>query len=815
MNEKWEIGEIMFINYIKVAIRNIMKNKVYSFINILGLAVGIACCIAILLFVRDELSYDKFNINGNEIYRLCINVKVGNTEAHSPKSPPPMGAALLHDLPEVLGFTRIRNFGYPVLRYKDKTFSEERFFDVDSTFFDIFTVKFLEGDPKVALTQPNNVVITESMAKKYFGNEDPMGKILNADRNTDWIVSGVVQDVPKNSHFHYDFLGSLTSSADSRSTSWLSNNYYTYLLLRKGTNAEAFQKKINSEILKYISPQISAITGATLNQLRKQGDKYEFFIQPLYSIHLFSHLDYEIESNSDISYVYIFSIIAAVILLIACINFVNLETARSEKRAKEVGIRKTLGSNRSQIIGQFIAEAVLMSMLAVLLAVVLDEIFLPLFNNIAGKEMSSGIFENIYSIPLLIIFAIFVGIMAGSYPAFYLSSFQPVKVLKSELRRGNRKSVLRSGLVIFQFAVSIALFIGTFIINNQLKFIQTKNLGFNKEQVIIISKTDDLGGQIQSFEKRLLTNPDVLKVSNSSAIPGNQGGDSGCSLKDTPGSQLQDARIMTCDENFAGTYKLKMKQGRFFSDEHPSDTAAIVVNEALSKAFGVKNIVGKYLVFPGDVQTFTYQIIGVVKNFNYESLHKEIRPLVIRLYSDKGFGQFVSVRIAPNNYKSTISFLEATWKKYAGNEAFEYNFLDKDLANLYLNEQRTSNIATIFSVLAIFIACLGLLGLAAFVTEQRTKEIGIRKSLGASVPEIVILLSKEFTKWVLIANAIAWPLAYFIMNNWLRNFAYRITLTPWVFLVSGILALLIALLTVSIHAIRAATANPILSLRYE
>jgi putative ABC transport system permease protein len=321
--------------------------------------------------------------------------------------------------------------------------------------------------------------------------------------------------------------------------------------------------------------------------------------------------------------------------------------------------------------------------------------------------------------------------------------------------------------------------------------------------VVIISKTDDIGNQIQSFEKALLANPDVLKVSNSSAIPGNQGGDSGCSLKDTPGSQLRDAWIMTCDENFAETYKLKMMQGRFFSSEHPSDTAAIVVNEALTKAFGVKNIVGKYLVFPGDVQTFTYQIIGVVKNFNYESLHKEIRPLVIRLYPERGFGQFVSVRIAPNNYQSTISFLQNTWKKYAGNEAFEYNFLDKDLANLYLNEQRTSNIATIFSVLAIFIAC------------QRTKEIGIRKSLGASVPEIVFLLSKEFTKWVLVANAIAWPLAYFIMNNWLMNFAYRITITPWVFLISGIIALLIALLTVSIHAIRAATTNPILSLRYE
>lgn len=805
----------MFINYLKIAVRNLMKNKVYSFINILGLAVGIACSIAILLYIRDELGYDKFNVNAKQIYRLCINVKIGNTESYSPKSPPPMGATLLHNFPEVLSYTRIRNFGFPVIRYKDKAFSEERFFHVDSTFFDIFSVNFLEGDPKIALTQPNNVVITESMAKKYFGNENPMGKILNADRRTNWIVTGVVSDVPKNSHFHYDFLGSLCSSSDSRSTFWLNNNYYTYLLLRKGTKAEDFQNKINADILPFISPQIKAITGATLDQLRKQGDRYEYFIQPLLSIHLNSHLDYEIEQNNDISYVYIFSIIASAILLIACINFINLETARSEKRAKEVGIRKTLGSNKSQIIVQFITEAILMGMLAVLLAVVLDEIFLPIFNNIAGKEMSLSIYDSIYSILLLIGFAIFIGIFAGSYPAFYLSSFQPVKVFKSELRRGNRKSILRSGLVIFQFAVSISLFIGTFIINNQLKYIQNKNLGFNKEQVVIIKKTDDIGNQIQSFEKELLANPDVLKVSNSSAIPGNQGGDSGCSLKNTPSSQLQDVRIMSCDKDLAETYKLEMKQGRFFSNEYPSDTTTVVVNEAVTKAFGVKNIVGKYIVFPGNVQTFTYQIIGVVKNFNYESLHNEIRPLIIRLYTDKQFGQFVSVRIAPNNYQSTIAFLENTWKKYAGNEAFEYNFLDKDLANLYIDEKRTSNIATTFSILAIFIACLGLLGLAAFVTEQRTKEIGIRKSLGASVPEIVILLSKEFTKWVLIANAMAWPLAYLIMNEWLRNFAYRINITPWVFFISGIIALLIALLTVSIHAIRAATANPIKSLRYE
>jgi len=804
----------MIKNYLKIAYRNIQKNKVYSAINIIGLAVGIACCIAILLYVRNELSFDKFNTNAAQIYRIGVLGRIGNTEFKNPKSPAPMGQALLRDFPDVLSYTRIRSTGFPVLRYKEKAFSEERFFEVDSTFFNVFTVKFLEGDPKTALTQPFHVVITESMAKKYFGNENPMGKILNADHRVDWIVSGLIQDVPAISHFHYDFLGSLTSNADSRNTFWLSGNYYTYILLRKGTNPAIFQTKLNDYALKYIGPQIISITGSSLEELKKRGNNYEYFIQPLLSIHLHSHLDYELEPNSDISYIYIFSIIAAAILLIACINFVNLETARSEKRAKEVGIRKTLGSHKPQLIAQFIAEAVLMSVLSILLAIVLVEIFLPLFNDISGKHMILGVFENLYTLPVILCFAVVVGILAGSYPAFYLSSFQPVQVLKSELRR-NRKSVLRSSLVIFQFAVSIALIIGTFIINNQLEYIQTKNLGFNKEQVVIIKKADDIGSSINSFKKELLSNPDVLEVSNSSAIPSDQDGDSSGKIKDVPGNQLQDMRIMTCDNSFANTYKLKLSQGRFFSKEHPSDTAAVVVNEAAVKAFGVKNIVGKYIVFPGDVQTFTYEIIGVVKNFNFESLHQEIRPLVIRLYQEQNFGKFVSVRIASKNYPNTISFLENTWKKYAGNEAFEFSFLDNSLQQLYQADIRTSKIATIFSILAIFIACLGLLGLAAFITEQRTKEIGIRKALGASVPEIIILLSKEFVKWVLIANIIAWPAAYFIMNNWLKNFAYRTDINWLIFLLAGIMALIIALATVSTHAIKAATANPVKSLRYE
>ena len=804
----------MFTNYFKIALRNLTKYKAFSIINIVGLAVGIACAVVITLYVNNELSYDQFNKNADQIYRVHLKGRINNNDINMAMSPAPMGSTIKHDFPEVVAYTRIRNFGSPVLRYKDKVFSEERFYDVDSTFFDVFTVKFLEGNPKTALVKPDQVVITESMAKKYFGNEDPVGKILNADHRRDWVVTGVIKDFPKTSHFHFDFLGSLATNKDSRSTYWLSNNYYTYFVLRKGTDPAQFQKKLNEDIIKYIGPQIQKVTGVSLEQLKKKGLKYGFVIQPLTSIHLHSHLDYEIEPNGNISYIYIFSVIALAILLIACVNFINLSTARSEKRAKEVGIRKTLGSNKVQLVKQFIAEAVLTSTLSVMLAVVLVEIFLPVFNDISGKEMTLGLFESVYTIPALLVLAAIVGIIAGSYPAFYLSSFQAVKVLKGESKR-SRKSMLRSGLVIFQFAVTIILFIGTFIIYNQLKYIQAKNLGFDKEQVVIINKTDDIGNQIESFKKELLSNPDVISVSHSNAIPGNQKGDSAYRIEGSSDYRLQDLRQMWCDYGFDKTYGIKMNKGRFFSVDHPSDTAAVVINEAVVKIFGLKNPIGKDLIAPGPNGGSRYKIIGVTSDFNYESLHQAVRPLVFHLFKNQEFGQFVSVRIKPGNYQSTILFLENAWKNYAGNEAFDYNFLDRNLAHLYIADQRTSRLAATFSLLAIFIASLGLLGLAAFVTEQRTKEIGIRKTLGATVPEIIVLLSKEFIKWVVIANLIAWPAAYLIMHYWLENFAYRINISLGLFILSGVIALIIALATVSTHAIKAARANPVEALRYE
>jgi putative ABC transport system permease protein len=807
----------MLRNYLRVALRNLIKHKAYSFINIVGLTVGIACCIAIMLYVSEELSYDRYNQNADQIYRPTMSATFNGRDIKSAMSPSPMGPTIYHDLPEVVAFARLHYEGSRVIRYLNKTFTEQKFLWADSSLFDVFTLPFVSGNPKTALTQPNTVVITESTARKYFGNENPIGKILNVDKQTGYMVTGVIKDVPENSHFHPDFIASLTSLQDSRNPNWLSNNYYTYFLLKKGTNPENFERKIKQELIAHAGPQLKAITGVSLEQFLSAGNSFGYLLEPLTSIHLNSHLDYELEQNGNMATVYIFSAIAIAILLIACINFINLATARSEKRGKEVGIRKTLGAPRSHLVVQFIAESVLISGSAVILATGLVELLLPLFSEALDEKLNFDLFTSPWSIPILIGLAIVVGIIAGGYPAFYLSSFRPVDAMKSEKKKSGTQSFLRNGLVVFQFAISIALFIGSFVIYNQLRYVQTKSLGFDKEENVVIYRTDDLAERLPFFEHELRENKDIISVTNSGAIPGNQWGDSGFWLEGTGVEKLVDLQTMSCDLDFAKTYDLQMADGRFFSKDHPSDSDAVVVNQEVQKAFGLKKIIGKYLVLPGETRADQrrLEVIGVMKDFNYHSLHEPIRPLVIGLLKKSNVGPFVTVHLAPGNHLKTIAYIENAWKKYAGAEEFNFNFLDESLQKLYATDQRTSKIAGAFSVLAIFIACLGLLGLAAFITEQRTKEIGIRKVLGASVPEVITLLSAQFAKWVLIANVVAWPLAYYVMNNWLNNFAYRTSMSIWIFAASGALALVIALLTVSSHAIKAATANPVKSLRYE
>jgi putative ABC transport system permease protein len=807
----------MLMNYFKIALRNLKNYRAYTAINIVGLAVGLACCIAIMLFVSDELSYDRFNSHADRIYRIHFRAFFNGKDLNFAGSAPPLAPTLVRDFPEVLAVTRVAKFSVPAIRYKGKSFNEERFFLADSTFFDVFTVRFAKGDPKSALVQPNGVVITEEMAEKYFGDEDPMGKIINADRTKDYVVTGVVDGFPRNSHFRFDFLGSLTGHPGIRDQVWVHPSIYTYALFREGTEPSAFEKKMNDDLRKYIGPQVKAVAGLTFDEFESKGNLIRFNLQPMTSIHLHSHLDYEIEANSDIAFVYILSAIAVAILLVACINFMNLSTARSERRAKEVGIRKTLGSNRARLIAQFMTESMVLSVFSVLLAMGLIELLLPLFNEISGKQVGLDLLGNARTIPVLGLLAIIVGILAGSYPSFYLSSFTPSRTLNQVNRKGGHKSLLRSTLVVSQFVVSIVLLISTLVIYSQLKYIQDRDLGFDRELVVVVRNTDKLGQRVGSFENELRANSAVLNVTNSSDVPGDQNGNNTFKPEGSAVGEARSLRTMQCDYDFANTYRIKMVAGRFFSQMHPSDSMAVVLNESAVKSLNLSKPIGTNLMVLNGLgaEAPKMKIVGIMRDFNYQSLHEEVRPLVVGMFPRAALGRFMSVRIAPQNLGRAVSSIQDTWKKYAGDEAFVCNFMDQTLEHQYRADIRTGRLAAMFSILAIFIACLGLLGLAAFMTERRTKEIGIRKVLGASVTEVIALLVATFTKWLLIANIVAWPLAYFAIDKWLQNFAYRTDISLWSFVASGGFALLVALATVSLHAIKAATANPVDALKYE
>lgn len=803
----------MIINYIKVTLRNIRRHKGYYLINILGLTIGIVCFILISLFVLDELSYDRYHEKADQIYRVGVRALVNDNEFHGATACAPMAQTLVKEFPEVQASTRLRGFGDPVIRYKEKVFSEERWFFADATVFDVFTIPIIQGDSKTALSQPNTVLITESMADKYFGQEDPMGKTLNADGRRDYLITGVIEDVPRNSHVHYDFLASFETFESSHSQNWISNNHHTYFVLNKGASSEEFETKLQTLVEKYVQPQVKGALGVTPEEFYASGGEFEYFLQPLTDIHLRSHLDFEHEPNSDITYVYLFSVIAVAILLIACINFVNQATARSDNRAKEVGVRKTVGSTRNQITRQFIAEAVILSVMAVLLALPLIEILLPSFNNLTGKSLSVPYLESAMTIPYLLGIALVVGALAGTYPAFFLASFDPVVVIKGGPAGKKRTPWMRNVLVVFQFMVSIILIIGTLVVYRQLEFIQNRKLGFNREQVIVIHKVDDLGPKIWAFKRDLLSQPGLSSVANSSYLMGDSFGDNLYTPSDRPQDQKELIWRLWTDPDFVDAFQLQIVQGSYFPSELKEGSRPIILNEAAVSTLQLSDPIGKKLI---DMEGRDFTITGVVKDFHFESLHKTIKPLSIHpLGPNHGSGRYMSVRISTDNFQESLSKIKSSWDKFAGGQAFEYEFFDDYFAKVFLAEEKTGQVFLVFTLLAIAIACLGLFGLTSFITEQRTKEIGIRKVLGASIPKIIYLLTRQLAWWVLVANVIAWPLAYIVMHRWLENFAYRANISVWIFVLSAGMALLIALLTVSYQSIRAALANPADSLRYE
>ncbi|MBD2757034.1 ABC transporter permease [Spirosoma validum] len=808
----------MLTNYLKIAWRTLQKQQGFTFINIFGLAVGLACCILIMLYVLDELSYDRYNEKADRIYRVHSEIKFGGNDMHFAVSPDPVGPTLKKDYPQVEQFVRlhqrgtwlVKRAGEPTnLRENDITFA-------DSTLFDVFTLPLLAGDPKRALAEPNTVVISESAAKRHFGTQNPMGQPLLFNNNRTFKVTGVMRDMPMNSHFRSDFFLSMLND-DYTWGQWLSNNHHTYIVLKPGTDAQVFAKNFDAVIQKYAGPQAVQMIGSTMDQFRKAGNRFDFWLMPLTDIHLYSKQQVELASNGDIQYVYIFSAVALFILLIACINFMNLATARSAKRAKEVGVRKVMGSERHQLVGQFMTESVLTTTLAMLLAVIIVAVALPGFNAISAKQLHINQLISPYRLPLLIALPFIVGLLAGSYPALFLSSFQPISVLKGTINLGFRSGSLRSGLVVFQFMMSVILIVGTIIVYRQITYIQTKNVGFNREQILTINDVYPLGKQAETFRQEVMRLPGVVSGSISGYLPTPSARSDNAFF---PEGQIDQKNAVSMqswgvDYDYVKTLGMQITAGRNFSRTFGADSSGIILNESAAKLFGGTDIIGKRIVRFDDPESKTtklFTVVGIVKNFHFESLRKNIGALSLILDANSGSASF---RLSSTNVPVLMKQIEAKWKQLTPGQPFSYQFMNESFDEMYRAEQRIGTIALTFAALAILIACLGLFGLAAFMAEQRTKEIGVRKVLGASVTSIIGLLSKDFLKLVLIGIVIASPIAWYTMNQWLSDFAYKIDIEWWMFALAGILAVGIALVTVSFQSVKAALMNPVKSLRSE
>ncbi len=783
----------MFKNYINIALRTLKRNRIYSFINIFGLAVGMAICFLVLLYVQNEFSYDRFHQKTNQIYRITTEWQIeGHSQVYQTTAAP-LAPALLDEFPEVIDAVRMTRQG-AIINHKNQSFAESHIYMVDPSFFKIFSFPLIRGNPETVLNDKNSIVLTEKSAEKYFAGEDPVGKTITFFNRFDFKVMGIAKNAPSNSHLNFDFLIRFDLINDFSSfnylASWGAWNFLTYVLLQKDFPTAEFERKSVELLKKY--------RGEDTNTRM-------LHLQPLTKINL--------ETHGKISYIYFFSAIAAIILLLACINFTNLSIAQSSTRVKEVGMRKVIGAHRHQLIKQFLGESMVLTFIALPAALILVELALPSFNALFMTQLRSSYFQNLPFILSILGITVLVSLISGSYPAFYHSALQPVQSLRGESRSSTRVSLLRSLLVIFQFSISTILITSTIVIYNQMHYIHTRDLGFNKEQVVHIPIFSiSLRQKYQSVKSELIKNPNIINVSISSFFPGSHPNQS----VDWEGRKEDEDFMMawySVDHDFMKTFGIELVQGREFSRDYPSDIkSAYILNEAAAKSFGWDNAIGKqFMVERADLSMG--KVVGVMKNFHFDSLHHTIQPLALVL--DPEGGRYFSLKISPKGMSSTLSSVEKRFKEFAPHVPFEFDFLDSEVDELYREEQRLGKIINYLSVLAIFIACLGLLGLASFAIVQRTKEIGIRKALGASILNILTLLSKDFARLVGIANIIAWPIAYYAMSRWLQNFAFRSSLAIWIFILAAAIAFFIALFTISFQSIKAAVTNPVDALRYE
>lgn len=807
----------MFKNYFKTAVRTLLKNKFYSLLNLTGLAVGLATCLLIFLYVSDELSYDTYHKNSDRIYRVNNEVKFGGNIFDIAQAPALMGPTMVREIPRIKQYTRLRWYGSFLVRKGDENLGEGRVGYADSTFFDLFSIPVLAGNPKTALVEPHSIVLTETKAKKYFNSIDAVGKSLIINDTGIYKVTAVISDIPKQTHFNFDFLVPFSENPDSRNVNWLSENYSTYILLKENTDTKKLVSELDAMLEKHTGPTLQASISQTMDQFKKGGGYVKTSLTPVSDIHLNSNKLGELEANGNMEVVYIFSAIALLILLIACVNFMNLSTARSSNRAKEVGVRKVLGSLRKNLVQQFLMESMLISVVALVASVVLAWVLLPYFNDLSGKEIShSELMRPGMMIALVVLMAI-VGLLAGSYPAFFLSAFQPIQVLKGKLSGGFKRSWLQNALVVGQFVISIMLIFGTIVIYTQLSFIRNKDLGYDRQQVLIIQNTTTLGQNTEAFRNELIKLPGVKDATISGYLPVNfnRGNDAFFTSPTLDQSSAISLQTWGVDEHYISTLDIKLLEGRNFSKDFLTDSTAIIVNEAAARFMQDGELLNKKLYRFGNAQERVvqeYHIVGVIKNFHFSSLKEAVTPLSLLHIRDNGN---ISVRIDVSDVKNLIATIGNKWKEMAPGQPFGYTFMDDDFNNLYTAEERTGKIFITFAVIAILIACLGLFGLITYAAEQRIKEIGIRKVLGASVPNITGMLSLNFLKLVVIAGLIAFPVSWWAMNKWLQDFAYRVSIEWWVFLVTAIIALLIAFSTVYFQAMKAAMANPVKSLRSE
>ena len=806
----------MFRNYLKIIQRNTLRQKGYAVINVLGLAVGMASCILIMLYVQDELGYDRYASRHDRIYRLAMSIEtVDRAETRTARSPAAWGWMLADTFPDVEGFARVKA---PLVSWQvtyaegNKRFNEPGFYFADHGILDMFDFELVHGDANTALNAPNTVVITETTAARYFGRDEALGKVIRIDNTYDLTVTGVMQDVPRNSHMTFSFLGSFETLNVNpiyggldygRNTQNFAPDLYTYLLLADGYTPDSLEPKLAEFIETRYGPA-----------LRQFNAQIKASLQPLTSIHLHSNLDGELGANSDIAYIYIFTAVAFFLLLIACINFMNLATARSAGRAREVGIRKVLGAYRVQLISQFMGESTIMALLSLAVAAGLVLAFLPAFNTLAGKELIFA-FDDMRTVFGLLGIVVLAGALAGSYPALFLSSFQPVSVLKGSSRAGAVNTNLRKILVVLQFVISVMFIIGTGVVADQMRFVQDKHLGFEKEQLVVMPLGDPRQRVIyNAYKDRVAGYPNVLGVTVANELPGGLVNDILFTPDGAPEEESVRINNMWIDHDFIRTMGVELAEGRDFSRSFPADTMqAFVINEAAVKWLGWEDAPINKRIRLGNFKDG--RVIGVVRNFHVRSLHSDIEPMMLQLAPGPDPLHYLAVRIAPDDVAGTLGFLEGSWREIYPDDSFTYTFLDEDFDSLYQNEARQGRIFRSFSLLAVFIACLGLLGLASFTAEQRTREIGVRKVLGATASGIVTLVSKEYVKLVVYANLIAWPVAYYVMNGWLDSFAYSTGLSPWVFVLAAALAIAVTMLTVSYKAISVAHTDPVDALQHE